>query len=338
MGLGAADLGMMAPLNDDGEFAIIFGDSFTGGKFGEGQWFSPTGMVGEKDSSGTIRVTRPLNDGIRAQPLIGYYSNIDMTTFIPSDVINLDGTLYMQGMWNKGLGNVTGTEIWKSTDNGKTWESVWKGDQFHLKGMGNLLSWEKGPDGYIYVVSSQFKRQDPVYLSRFRPWNIDDRDLWESYDPKTKTWGSKATPILRSYVKAGEMNLRYIQGHWVLAMFNEGTASIEVRVSKEIATNWDSIKPAHVVVAGRGGWYAPQNAHNFTQLYGGYIVPGSTLDNLDLVVSQWNTGDNSRYMSTQFNVKGLDKFFGIESAPVSHTTVGNQDVIEVAAENVTPRD
>ena len=32
---------------------------------------------------------------------------------------------------------------------------------------------------------------------------------------------------------------------------------------------------------------------------------------MDIVVSQWNTGTNDRYMSTQFNVKGLDTFFGI---------------------------
>ncbi|STC70116.1 hypothetical protein [Corynebacterium pilosum] len=34
------------------------------------------------------------------------------------------------------------------------------------------------------------------------------------------------------------------------------------------------------------------------------------------MVSQWNTSNNSRSDTTQFNVKGVDKFFGIDlSAP-----------------------
>jgi len=32
-----------------------------------------------------------------------------------------------------------------------------------------------------------------------------------------------------------------------------------------------------------------------SQLYGGYIVPGSTLRNLHLVVSHWNTTDDSNW-------------------------------------------
>jgi hypothetical protein len=32
-----------------------------------------------------------------------------------------------------------------------------------------------------------------------------------------------------------------------------------------------------------------------SQLYGGYLVPGSTLRNLHLVVSHWNTTDGSNW-------------------------------------------
>ena len=63
-------------------------------------------------------------------------------------------------------------------------------------------------------------------------------------------------------------------------------------------------------------------------------MPGSTLDNLDLVVSQWNTSNNSRYMATQFNVKGLDTFFGI--TPAAPHEVGNQDSVNTIEEPVTP--
>lgn len=338
LGLGAADLGIMVPLLNE-TFAIVFGDSFTGRYFGEGKWLSPVGFVAKRDENGRIVFTEPLNDGDKAGQLISY-NHYDNRTLIPSDVINLDGTLYMQGMWNEGIGNVRRTEIWKSTDNGATWTSVGRTSTRYMGGYGNLISWEKGPDGYIYVVSSEFQRDDPVYLSRFREEQIGDRSQWEIYDPSTDTWSTKRrSPILSKNVEAGEMSLRMVDGHWVLAMFNEETAAIEVRVSETIARDWNSITPARVVVAGKGGWRAPQNENNFTQLYGGYIVPGSTLADMDLVVSQWNTSNNSRYMSTQFNVKGLDTFFGItpkQADSASPKKEGDQNAVAVEEAAVSP--
>lgn len=308
-GVRTGDLGIMAPLNTAGEFALVFGDSFRGANFGKGEWMSPVGVVATMDSEGFIKVLRPLNKGNRVNNMIAYVHD-GKRTLIPSDVINLGGTLYMQGIWNEGLGNVSGTEIWSSTDNGATWKSVGYTGPDYLGGMGDLITWEKGNDGYIYVLSTSFKRADPVYLSRFKPKDIGNRSLWEVYSAARNEWGQKAEPVLNN-VKAGEMSLRYIDGHWVLVMFNEKTLAIEVRVSDTLATNWDDVPVA--TVAKHGPWARTQSPTNWSQPYGGYIVPGSTLKNMDIVVSQWNTGDNSRYMSTQFNVKGLDKFYGIDT-------------------------
>ena len=337
VGLGAVDLGIMVPLGIGEEmgqqFGVIFGDSFTGNGFGQGDWLSPVGVRAVRDENGRIRFIAPLNRGDKVEQLVDYHHDNGLT-LIPSDVINLGGPLYMQGMWNRGIGNVLQTEIWRSVDGGARWTSISKSPANHLDGMGNLISWEMGPDGFIYVVSSEFKRNHPVYLSRFREADIANPTRWERFNPRTGTWGGDLVPILSNNVRAGEMSLRYIQGHWVLAMFNEQTASIEVRISPTIATDWNAISPAHAVVAGSRGWLGTQNENNFTQLYGGYIVPGSTLDNLDLVVSQWNTSNNSRYMATQFNVKGLDTFFGI--TPAAPHEVGNQDSVNTIEEPVTP--
>ena len=308
-GFRSGDLGIMAPLNTAGEFALVFGDSFRGADFGKGEWMSPVGVVATMDSEGFIKVLRPLNKGNRVSNMIAYVHD-GKRTLIPSDVINIGGTLYLQGIWNEGLGNVSGTQIWSSKDNGATWKSEGITGPDYIDGKGDLITWEKGKDGYIYVLSTSFKRADPVYLSRFKPKDVGNRSLWELYSFSRNEWGKSAEPVLND-VKAGEMSLRYIDGHWVLVMFNEKTLAIEVRVSDTLTRNWDEVPVA--TIAKHGPWTRTQSPTNWSQPYGGYIVPGSTLKNMDIVVSQWNTGDNSRYMSTQFNVKGLDAFFGIDT-------------------------
>lgn len=269
-------------------------------------------MVATINSQGKIEFERPLNNGTKVEQLVKY-THTDQLTLIPSDLLNVNGVLYMHASWNRGIGNVEGTGIWQSNDQGKTWTQIVSAPSNYNYGMMNTLSWELGEDGYVYVMSSQFKRADDVYLSRFRPENITNRAAWEHYGQTDGVWSwsneFRVTPILSENLNAGEMSLRRMDGHWVLAMFNAATYSIEIRVAQDIAREWNSIKPAVAVVG--GNWAAAQTPGNFAQLYGGYIAPGSTLANMNVVVSQWNTSNNRVYNSTQFKVRGVDRFFKI---------------------------
>lgn len=328
VGLGVGDLGTMTPLGN-GEFAMVFGDSFTGPGFGIGEWLSPVGVVATRDARGAITIKRPLNSGSRVRQLVNY-SHTDGLTLLPSDVINIDGTLYMQGMWSYNL-SANSTQVFRSTDNGQSWQAASGKYRSPFRtangGINDLLSWEMGGDGYLYAVTTSFSRKDPVFLWRAQPGDIADQSKWEMYNTNTRSWGSSGTSILDrnpggSPVKAGELNLRYIDGYWLLAMFNESTAAVEVRVSDTLERDWNTVPVA--TVASNGPWAAPQTPANWTQLYGGYIVPGSRLNNLDLVISQWNTTTNDRYMATQFNVRGLAAFtdnYSADNAPATNKQV-----------------
>ncbi|WP_284523045.1 DUF4185 domain-containing protein [Corynebacterium aquatimens] len=326
VGVRSGDLGAMVSLGD-GTFAMVFGDSFRGGSIGQGEWMSPVGVTAKVDGDGAIEILSPLGRGKRVEQMIAYgrYEHTNLT-LIPSDIINVGGTLYLQGMWNYGLGNVTHSEIWRSDDMGKSWRSVGTTPKNYMDSMGELLSWTPGPDGYIYAVTTSFTRRDPVYLARFTEEDMGDRSKWQLYTPSTGEWGDSGAPILDQGMKAGEMCLRYIDGHWVLSMFNEATLAIEVRVSPTIARDWDDVPVA--TVAKHGSWSKEQTPLNWSQPYGGYIVPGSTLKNMGIVVSQWNTENDSRYMATQFNVEGLDTFFGVTS---NSTHVSRLTIVEPPA-------
>ena len=80
--------------------------------------------------------------------------------------------------------------------------------------MGQLISWEQGPDGCIYMVRSGFERNAAVYLTRFRPNDIGNRAAWQHYDNGSR--GESYFPILDQKVLAGKMSLRFIRGCWDL--------------------------------------------------------------------------------------------------------------------------
>lgn len=138
-------------------------------------------------------------------------------------------------------------------------------------------------DGWVYVVADNFDRSKPVVLYRCRPDTFADRDSWAGWgmvngDPKHWDWGQPPTPLCDH--KFGELSLRRIDGKYVLSAFNATTYRIEVHVAddvRQILRPIDPLPPCTVVVDGR----------ELPNLYGGYIVPGSTLDRARILVSQW---------------------------------------------------
>ncbi len=90
------------------------------------------------------------------------------------------------------------------------------------------------------------------------------------------------------------MSLRRIQGTWVLSYFDDAGYRIAIRTAVHVDGVWTA--PAPLSRAERGA----ESGDTFAQLYGGCIHPESRLDDLHLLVSQWNTATGWPYRAMQF--------------------------------------
>jgi len=167
----------------------------------------------------------------------------------------------------------------------------------------DAVSWQNGnetqisgyqdPDGSVYIVADGFARDHGVWLYHCPAESFTDRNTWWTYgigDDGKWAWNVAPTPLSDDLF--GELSLRLIENKKVLSGFNATTGNVEVRVTDDVTNILDPTTPVTVVATQET---VPQN-------YGGYIVPGSTLDQAIILVSQWNTTTNDPYNVQQFVV------------------------------------
>lgn len=145
------------------------------------------------------------------------------------------------------------------------------------------------PSGWVYIVADSFTRRDPLLLYRATPQAFPDRSKWQGW-AAGGGWGKPPTPLWPDQV--GEMSIKQIDGKAVLSYFNASTGNMEVRVAADPTLL--GAAPVTTVVR-HDEWPEPAESlpppddNRLAQPYGGYISPGSTLDELRIFVSQWDT-------------------------------------------------
>ncbi|WP_086562855.1 DUF4185 domain-containing protein [Streptomyces africanus] len=300
----ATDLGVPAR-TPDGRLLFVFGDTFEEARVGGGWWRSPVALYGRFDGPGRPVVWTGAVGGRHARQLWPYdHDNPEYSTVLPSDVITLGDSMYLHTMVNKGLGNVVRTEIWRSDDSGASWVptgAVFPPDLHG--GLFQLLTWALGDDGHVYVLSTGFQRNKPVILHRVRPDRLTEPGAFEPWGRGPDShwaWGNPPSPVLDGTF--GELCLRLLDGRWVLTWFNQGDYRIEGLVADHPTAD---LRAAHRRTLLWGTSWGNEDDTHVAQLYGGYVIPGSTLDDLHLSVSQWNTQAGWPYRVMQFRVRGL---------------------------------
>jgi hypothetical protein len=304
-GVGGTDLGVTVA-GPDGRLVSVFGDTFEAAGAGGSGWRSPVVLFADPASVGTgIEWTGSAGSGDYAEQVLPYQHNSvingqRVSTMLPTDVITVHDEMYLHVMVCEGLGNVHWTELYRSADNGETWQSTgtrWPGDQHH--GLFQMLTWERGDDGWIYVFSTGFQRDKGLILQRVAEDRLTDPAAWQGWGFADGTWRWGRSPSLVLPGAYGELCLRRVEDRWLLSFFEADHYRIDILNLQTPTANLHEVCPRTLVHG--CAWQAEDHAHGqVAQLYGGYIVPGSRLDDLHLVISQWNTSTNWPYRAMQF--------------------------------------
>jgi hypothetical protein len=315
-GIGGTDLGatVLAP---DGRLVSVFGDTFARAGVGGRGWRSPVVLFGDPATATTgIEWTGSAGRGERARQVVRYVHKgvrrwgrriRRVTTVLPTDLITVGDVMYLHVMVCLELGNVRWTELHRSVDNGVTWRPTgvrWAAD--HHGGYFQMLTWERGDDGFVYVLSTGFQRDKGLILQRVPEDRITDPGAWAGWGfTETDGWGWGRPPTVALAGQFGELSLRRVEDRWMLAFFDQEHYAMDVTALDSPTA--DLYRAPRTTVLHGCSWEDEDHAAGrVAQLYGGYIVPGSTLADLHLVVSQWNTATDWPYRSMQFHVDVSD--------------------------------
>lgn len=319
-GMACTDLGATVRAAD-GTVVSVFGDSFAGAHVGDGDWRSPVVLLGRgSDARGathTIRYDRAGGaDPDYARRLRRHRRDRlprpgrPISTVIPSDLLVVGEQLYLHVIVNRGFGTVAWTEIWRSSDTGVRWTHLrrarfpggWRG------GFAQCWSWEYDPDdGWVYIASTGFQRDKGIILSRVRPEHLGHRRRYQCWGRERGgwRWGADASVITPPTETWGELSLRRLApGAWVLGGFCSSRYALGYRVLTSPTDPLDTA-PLQLPVRGSSWDGEDHDRCRVAQLYGGYVLPGSTLDvpgGVGLMVSQWKTAVGWPYRVMQFRV------------------------------------
>jgi Domain of unknown function (DUF4185) len=292
----------------------ICGDSFAGQGVGFGGWYSPIALHVDTDSIGDPEGVRYNGVTGTDKPLLAEPTPAGMSQ-LPAGVAQINRENYMMVTTVKDLVPQT-SRLVKANPAQGNWPTVPKsqrdagyegGRQTQITGYYDPIPTAESPTGWVYLAANNFDRSGPAVLYRAKPETFADRASWQGWSAG-QGWNHPPTPLWPDRV--GEMSVRQIDGKTVLSYFNASTGNMEVRVADN-PTGLGTAPVTTVVVASE--WpdpaedLPPPEDNRLAQPYGGFISPGSTLDEVRVFISQWNTGPRAQapYRVVQFAVNPL---------------------------------
>jgi Domain of unknown function (DUF4185) len=290
LGAGAVDLCEISPCGQ----VALGGDTFSGNAALSGSWSPSMGLhVRPGTLNGVIQFDSSFGQGgtVYAET----WPHVQGGSQLPAGTIQVFGIDYALVTRTANLLPID-SRLVRIDPNGPGWPTVPGSlrDAGWQDGNATQISGYQAPDGWVYIVAGGFARDHTVQLYHCRPEHFEDRNMWSAWgiNGGGPDWAWDVDPTPLSGDLFGELSLRLIQNKAVLSGFNQTTGNVEVRVADDVTQVLAPGTPVTVVATQQT---VPQN-------YGGYIVPGSTLDQAIILVSQWNTTTNNPYNVQQFVV------------------------------------
>jgi hypothetical protein len=300
--IGAADLGEVVQL-PDGRYVAIFGDSFSGSKAYDGTHYPSVAVPVTFDEQGRPHFGEPLT-GPDGSPNVLFPPPPQAAgkNTLPAGSIRMrDGTTYVMATGTTNLKPDGGSWLTQVTnDPGRGWQPI--EGSWRAAGAGpTQISGFQAADGNVYIAADSFDRSQGVSMYRVDPSHVADRNAWQPWNGTG--WGNPGglatTPLTAPGAQYGELSFREVDGRPVLSGFNAtaGPGAVQVYVGEGSPTEIFNGTPT--IAARNDNLHTPVSV---LQPYGGYILPGSTLNDLNLFVSQWDTNLNTPYDVHQVHV------------------------------------
>jgi hypothetical protein len=294
----------------------VCGDTFAGQGVGFGGWHSPVALRVQTDSVNDL-------DGVRYDRVLGTDKSLladpapPNSSQLPAGVVQINRENYLLVSTTRELVPQSSRLVkadpanpgWRTVPGSSRPANYLGGGQSQISGYYDPIPTPESSKGWVYIVANNFDRTQPVTLYRAKPETFVDRNSWQGWSSRPGAqggWNKPATALWGD--KVGEMSIKLIEGKVVLSYLNLATGDMEVRV----ADNPTALGTAPVTSVVRPvDWPDPAESlpapedNVLAQPYGGYISPGSTLDELRIFISQWNNAQpaaRAPYRVIQFAV------------------------------------
>lgn len=307
-GIGAADLGEVVEVpGKDGEppkFLAIFGDSFAGNAAYDGKHYPSVAVPVTFDDQGRPHFGTPLTGQDGQNVLFPPPPQAAKTDTLPAGSIRMnDGTTYMMVAGTENLIPTGGSWLVKVTnDPGQGWKPL-DGSWRAAGAAPTQISGYQAKDGNVYIAADSFDRSQGVTMYRVDPSHVTERQFWQPWDGTG--WGKPgeiaSVPVTDPGTRFGELSFREVGGQPVLSGFNAtaGPGAVQLYVGNGTDNPAQIFNNIPTTVARNDNNHTPVSV---LQPYGGYILPNSTLNDINLFVSQWDTTLNNPYEVQQVQV------------------------------------
>lgn len=288
IGAGATDLCEIAP---SGQVALA-GDTFAGQGVGIGAWSPSMGLHVRPGSLNGARIEFDYSFGQSGTLYAETWPHVDGGSQLPAGTVQVFGIDYAFVTRTVSL-IPSDTRLVYINPTAGSWPSVpgsWRSADWQGGNQTQISGYQDG--NWVYIVADGFARNHPLWLYRCPAATFTDRNTWHAWGVigNGPDWGWDQAPTPLNSDLFGEVSLRLIEGKAVLSGFNATTLCVEARVAQDVTQVAAPWTPVTTIATQQS---VPQN-------YGGYIVPGSTLDQIVILVSQWHTATGNPYRVLQF--------------------------------------